>query len=221
MYRVVFIDELKVEIDDFIDYMEQNSLKSELEIIPEFPAEDQAEMIDIIFKHNPDAVVTDFMLNEMKTDIKYTVPYNGVQLVTAIQQIRDSFPCFVMTSYDDQAISQSPDVNLVYVKGLLYDSENLNARSSFSDRVKSQIMHYQAAIQKDEKELERLLDLKDKGTATAKDEERIIELDAILESRIDKRSSIPDDFKILSNESKLTEMLNKVDEMLKSIKKDA
>ena len=43
-------------------------------------------MIELIIKINPDAVVTDFMLNDAKVDIKYNVPYNGSILVKSFTE---------------------------------------------------------------------------------------------------------------------------------------
>src|ERR1700692_4805494 len=104
MYKILFIDEQSTDIDDFKDYVEAANTKENFTVDAEFPLEDIAEMIQLIIKHNPDAIVTDFMLNEYKENIKYNVPYNGVQLVREFISIREGFPCFVMTSFDDNAI---------------------------------------------------------------------------------------------------------------------
>ncbi len=220
MYKIIFIDEQKTDIDDFKDYVDETNSNEKFEVIGEFPQEELEEMIQVIFKHNPDAIVTDFMLNEMKDDIKYNVPYNGVQLVQEILTIRESFPCFVMTSFDDNAIKASDDVNLVYIKNILHGSEKAaKVKANFLQRVESQIIHYKIKITNAERELNRLLELRNSNKANIEDEEAIIRLDHFLETSIDKRNAIPEEYKSLSNTKRLTEIISKVDELLKKVNK--
>lgn len=220
MYKIIFIDEQKTDIDDFKDYVDETKSNEKFEVIGEFPQEELDEMVQVIFKHNPDAIVTDFMLNEMKEDIKYNVPYNGVQLVQEILSIRESFPCFVMTSFDDNAIKASDDVNLVYIKNILHGSEKAaKVKANFLQRVESQILHYKTKIAKAEKELNRLLELRNSNKANIEDEESIIRLDHFLERSIDKQNAIPEEYKSLSNTKRLTEIISKVDELLKKVDK--
>lgn len=220
MYKIIFIDEQLSDINDFKDYVEDTNSNEKFEVIGIFPQEDLNEMVHLIFVHNPDAVITDFMLNEYKDTIKYNVPYNGVQLVQEILSIRETFPCFVMTSFDDNAIKVSDDVNLVYIKDILHGSEKeTNAKANFLERVESQINHYKTKISNAEKELHRLLELRNSGNASMDDEKGIIHLDHILETSIDKRNAIPEEYKSLSNISRLAEILTKVDEILIKVEK--
>jgi DNA-binding NarL/FixJ family response regulator len=220
MYKIIFIDEQKTDIEDFKDYVEETNSNEKFEVIGEFPQEEFEEMVQVIFKHNPDAIITDFMLNEMKEDIKYNVPYNGVQLVQEILSIRESFPCFVMTSFDDNAIKASDDVNLVYIKNILHGSEKAaKVKANFLQRVESQIIHYKSKIANAENKLRRLLELRDSNNATIEDEEEIIRLDHFLEKSIDKRNAIPEEYKSLSNTKRLKEIISKVDELLKKVDK--
>jgi len=218
MYKILFIDEQKGDIDDFLDYVEESNTKENFTVETEYPLEDIDEMMDLIIKHNPDAIVTDFMLNEYKENIQYNVPYNGVQLVKSFTSIRDGFPCFVMTSFDDNAVKESEDVNIVYIKDILHGSEaKTQAKASFLVRVEAQILHYKSKIQQAENELLRLLKLRNERKATMSEENELIRWDNFLETSIDKKSSIPEEYKTLSNTSKLEEMLSKVDQLLKTV----
>jgi len=219
MYKVLMIDEEKDVFDDFRDYVDDSSLKAEFEIVTEFPLNDLEEMIQVIIKINPDAIITDFMLNESKVDIKYNVPYNGSLLVKEFTAIREGFPCFILTSFDDQAINQSSDVNIVYIKNILHgDVEaKTKARATFLERIKSQINHYSGRIKEAEDKLLALLDLRKNGKATLADENEIIELDTFLESTIDRKHKIPKEYKTLSNTGRLDQILSKVDDLLKKI----
>jgi CheY-like chemotaxis protein len=221
MYKILFIDEEKDTLEDFEEFVENFPSKVELKPLTSLPLASKDEMIEYIIKLAPDALVADFRLNEMKNDIKYNVPYNGVDLVEEYQSIRNNFPCFVLTALDDEAVNQSDDVNIVYIKNILYNKEEGNAKARFLDRVLGQIEHYKSRIENAKKELDELVNLRKSGKADIDIENRIIELDDFLEKSIDAKNSIPSEFKTLSNSNRLDNILNKVDELLKKIDKDA
>ena len=217
MYKILFIDEEKETLEDFEEFVEDFPAKIELKAITKLPLADKEEMIELIIKLAPDALISDFRLNEMKTDIDYTVPYNGVELVEEFQSIRTDFPCFVLTALDDEAVNQSDDVNIVYVKNILHNKEEGNAKAKFLDRVVSQIEHYKKKIENAKEELTELVKVRQAGEANIDIENRIIILDDFLEKSIDARNSIPSEFKTLSNSNRLDNILNKVDDLLNKL----
>lgn len=220
-YKLLFIDEEQETLDDFLDYIEASTQKGSITAVTQLPLGDLNEMLDCIIKINPDAIITDFKLNDSRESISYNVPYNGTELVQAFQSIRDSFPCFVMTAFDDLAISEGEDVNIVYIKNILYkDEKESKAKAQFLDRVLCQISHHKSKIKDAEDELQKLIELRQSGHANINDEKRLIELDHFLENSIDKRSSIPEDFKTLSNSDKLSDLISAVDKLLDEIKED-
>ena len=220
MYKILFIDEENDTLQDFEEFVEKFHSKTKLEPITMFPLSDLDEMIESIIKIAPDAIISDYRLNELKTDIKYNVPYNGVDLVEEYQRIRSNFPCFVLTALDDEAVNSSNDVNIVYVKNILYNKEEGNAKAKFLDRVISQIEHYENRIESYKQELAKLIEIRRSGKADILVENRIIELDDFLEKSIDGRSVIPIEFKTLTNSNKLDNILSKVDLLLKKIDED-
>ena len=218
MYTILFIDEEQETFDYFNDYVDLSNTKDKIEVITQFPLEDIEELIELIFKINPDAIVTDFMLNDIKENIKYNVPYNGVELMENFLAVREDFPFFVLTSFDDLAVNQSDDVNKVYIKNILHNIESeAKAKAKFLDRVINQIEHYQSKVKKAEKEILDLIQLRNEGRANLEDEKKLIELDTFLERSIDKKYSIPDEYKTISNTDKLETILNKVDDLLKKV----
>lgn len=221
MYKILFIDEEKDTLEDFEEFVENFPSKVELKPLTSFPLASKDEMIEHIIKLAPDALVVDFRLNEMKNDIKYNVPYNGVDLVEEYQSIRNNFPCFVLTALDDEAVNQSEDVNIVYIKNILYNKEEGNAKAKFLDRVLGQMEHFKSRIENAKIELAELVSLRKAGKADINIESKIIELDDFLEKSIDAKNSMPSEFKTLSNSNRLDSILNKVDELLKKIDKDA
>ena len=217
MYKILFIDEEKETLEDFEDFVEGFSAKIELNAITKLPLANKEEMIELIIKLAPDALISDFRLNEKKTDINYNVPYNGVELVEEFQSIRTDFPCFVLTALDDEAVNQSDDVNIVYVKNILHNKEEGNAKAKFLDRVVSQIEHHKKRIENAKEELTELVKIRQSGEANIDIENRIIILDDFLEKSIDARNSIPSEFKTLSNSNRLDNILDKVDDLLNKL----
>lgn len=221
MYKILFIDEEKDTLEDFEVYVDKSPLKGQLETITMFPLATLEEMIESIIKISPDAIISDYRLNELKTDIKYNVPYNGVDLVEEFQTIRNYFPGFVLTALDDEAVNNSNDVNIVYVKNILYNKEEGNAKAKFLDRVISQIEHYKNRIEEWKNELASLIEIRKKDSNTDINiENRIIELDGLLEKSVDARNVIPAELKTLTNTNRLDSILSKVDELLNKLDKD-
>lgn len=219
-FRVLFIDEERDNFDDFLDYVEKSNRAGGIEPITQLPLEDLDAMIEKIISLNPDAIITDFNLNEKRIDIDYNVPYNGTELLEAFLSIREGFPFFVLTAFDDIAINETDDVNKVYVKNILHKSnkeEASKAKATFLDRVIASINHYSSKLKKAEEDLLKLLEKKKTGDVNYEEEQKIIELDSFIEKSIDKSSSIPNDYKIPSNAERLGELLSKVDVLINKV----
>lgn len=222
-YKILFIDEERDSFDDFLDYVEKSTRAGEIEPITQLPLEDLDMMLERIFEISPDAIITDFNLNEKRVDIDYNVPYNGTELLEAFLLKRTDFPFIVLTAFDDVAINETDDVNKIYVKNILHKSnkeETTKARATFLDRVIASINHYQSKLKNAEEELLQLLEKKKAGETNYDDEQRIIELDSFIEKSVDKSSSIPNEYKISSNTDRLGELLNRVDSMINKLNKE-
>jgi hypothetical protein len=221
MYKLLYIDEDQEQIENFLNYIDDTNSNNIFEVITHFPSGDIEEMIEKIFKINPDVIVSDFLLNENIGSLGYNVPYNGVELVQEFLSIRHKFPCFVLTAKDKDAVSDSEDVNLVYTKSLMTSEiEDTKAKVKFTDRIVKQIEHYKVRIEGAQKELSELIDVRKAGNANFDIERRIIDLDDLLEKSIDAHNVIPSDFKSYSNSKRLDNMLEKVDELLKKLNED-
>lgn len=219
MYKLLFIDEENDDIEDFIDYIEEKDLEDLFEVKSIYPLDSLENMIEEIISIHPDAIVTDFMLNEIKTSIKYNVPYNGTELVKAFSEIREDFPCFVLTSFDDQAVSESDDVNIVYIKGILHGSEkDTKAKANFLDRVKNQIIHYQVKLEKAEFRLLELIKKSENAFLDAPEKDELLRLDTLIENALDKKNNISKTAKSELQSEPLSELLKKVDELTKTLK---
>lgn len=213
-YKILFIDEEEEEQDKFYNYFE----KVCPEVVPEciLPKANIDEMLSVIFGKHADAVVTDFRLNEIRTYVKYNVNYNGVELIKELRKSREDFPSFVMTSHDDEAVNDTDDVNVVYIKDIL-SSDNDKAKVTFAQRIIRQIEKCRAKIEAASNELNALIDKRRRGDAGVYDEDRIIILDSFLERTYDAYDAVPPEMKKLSNLDRLNELIGKTDEILKKL----
>lgn len=219
-YRILFVDEQQEDIDSFKDYIEEKDLEGIFEVRASYPAESLDKIVEEIMNMNVDAVITDFRLNEYKENIHYNVPYDGTQLVKRIVDEREDFPCFVLTSFDDEAIGESEDVNIVYIKGILHGTEKeTNARASFLDRLKNQIIHYQLKLKKAEARLIELLEKSEKEKLDALEEEELLQLDSLIEKSLDKKYIVPEVVKRTKESESLSQLLRAVDELKKKLDK--
>jgi hypothetical protein len=215
MYRILFIDEHQDDIDDFLDYVDKLNDSDKFKIETEFPLQDLEKMIDRIFSLKIDGIVVDYLLNEYKTEVKYNVPYNGVRLVERILEYRENFPCFILTSFDNDAIKESYDVNKVYIKGILHgEEEKTSAKTTFLERVEKQILHYQSKISDAEEELKQLVKKSKKEKLNSKEEMRLNYLDSFLERAVSKPSEIPSQLKESKNLDELHKLIENTDKLL-------
>ena len=196
--------------EQFLDYLDA---AESLNAICVYPEADLKDMLDKIEECRPDAIVTDFLLNDIKEDLKYNISYNGVDLVSEYRKMRPGFPSFIITSFDNDAVSQTDDVNLVYVKGLLTNGE-IGSKAKFYDRVIEQVSKYKTSVNNAQDELLKLMEKRHHETADLADERRIIELDDFLEKSLDYYQSVPAQMKELDNLKKMSSLIDRVDELI-------
>lgn len=211
MSKLIFIDEVEADIHRFQRYVHQKDTGKEFEVIGKMPDDNMDELIEYILSEKIDAIISDYQLSEYKSSITYT----GVDLVEKILQKRDKFPCFVMTSHDDKAVTVSSDVNIVYVKKILNSEDNV--KITFLERIKNQIIHYQVRIQESQEEFNRIIEGSKLKALTAKEEARLLELDNFLENALNQESKIPAQLKTQSTLDDLHKLIVNTDELLKKL----
>lgn len=217
-YKVLYIDESQDDIDDFYDYFDAKDTSEKFSVESFFPKPTLDEMIEEILDQKSDAIVVDFKLNDLKSSINYNVPYTGVQLVEKILEIKKDFPCFVITSFDNDAIKASKDVKLVYFKGIMHgDEEKTEAKANFIDKIENQILHYRQAIESAIVEVNQLEEKAKMEKLNAVDEARIVELDTFLEATFHQQNMVPRQLKSYDNLEKLHKLIESTDELLKNL----
>ncbi|WP_432742261.1 hypothetical protein ABXJ76_17130 [Methylobacter sp. G7] len=224
-YKIIFVDEQRDEQNDFKAAFAEFIRAGKVNVITLFPAEDLDEMIERIRQENPDALVSDWSLNDFKEDLPryYDVSYYGSELVEAFLRIREGFPCFIASSFDSDASrsNSTKDVNLVYSKELdiEHHKDNQDKHLTFPQKILLQIEKYRARITEAEESLEQLHARKRQGNnLSLKEEDELIRLDSFLERALDTPSAIPEEFKKSSNSKQLNNLINSVNELLEKVK---
>lgn len=191
---IAYVDEREDERDNFF----ADAYRCELfdQIYTLSPKDNLDELIDELLNLGIDALITDFRLTEGGP-----LNYDGEKLVSAFLAVRHDFPCFIRTSYEPAALNATEDVNRVYSKDEIEDS---NSGRSLFQRVALQISHYKKRSEDWRTELSELLK-KDKTHLNAHDVNRILELDTKIEASLGKNLAIPAQVKksLLEKESEL------------------
>ncbi|MBK7379261.1 MAG: hypothetical protein IPJ03_09670 [Ignavibacteriales bacterium] len=203
-YKVAFIDESDIDIRKF-----QRFARNYFEVIPIKPSKEKEATASTILESHVDAIIVDFDLSEQDASIHY----NGADLVSLILEERELFPVFILTSYEDDAVSKGEDVNIVYEKSEMVNGEK------FLERVKAQIEKYYFKLEESEKRLLALIEESKKRKLDALEEDEIMKLDSLIEKALDKKSPLPNKIRKATESSDLSELLKKVDELANKLDK--
>lgn len=169
-------------------------------------ASEMEEIAKTILEKKIDVILIDYNLSSYAT-----IPYTGVQLAKYIQEKFLDFPLFILTSYEDELYEQE-----IFDSYQIFDFERYlseeKERIELHYKLIEQVFKYQKQIEQWKNEIKNLLPEKGKS---AEIDNRILELDNKLEKSIDGISAIPIQIKNTLKSSKIDEILNKIDLLLK------
>ncbi|WP_337982981.1 hypothetical protein [Lysinibacillus sp. C5.1] len=202
MYRIAYID----DEEDLVRQFQINTME-DFDVIELELRSDITEMQECIISSDISALVVDFLLNDTKPEIHY----NGVELVEKIIGLREDFPIFILTSHEIEAENTSINPDVVYSKALVNQDPN-----RFNRKIKRKIENHNKEIEDARSELLELI--AKSADLTLTEEERLIELDGFLEKSSNKITAIPEHAKELSYNKRLTELIDKTEQLLKAIK---
>lgn len=206
--NIAYIDEKDDERDNFFT----DAFDSELfgEIYRVEPLQNINDMLSFILSLDIDALISDFNLTEAAP-----LEYSGEQLVERFLAVRADFPCFIRTSYEEDALSSSADVNRVYSKDVSADAHS--GRSLF-ERIALQIKKHQELVESWQAELERLVAIPP-NERQAHDVDRLIELDHRLEATLGADAQVPKGVKADAF-SKRHELLDETEKLIADMKRE-
>ena len=206
--NIAYIDEKDDERDNFFTDAFDSELFAEIYRVE--PLQNIDEMLAYILSLDIDALITDFNLTEAAP-----LEYSGEQLVERFLAVRAEFPCFIRTSYEEDALSSSADVNRVYSKDISADAHS--GRSLF-ERIALQIKKHQELVEGWQVELEKLVAIPAQERR-AQDVERLIELDHKLEATLGADAQVPKGVKV-DVLAKRHELLDETEKLIADIRRE-
>ena len=200
-FKIAYIDESEADIRRF-----QRFSFNYFDVVPFIPKDSIEETCNDILESHVDAVISDFEFNEQLS----TVHYDGASLISLFLKKREGFPVFILTSYEDDAVSKGEDVNIIYEKKEMDEGEK---GEKFLERVKAQIEKYKHKQEVDENRILELIAKHRKEGLNAAELDELAELDSKIEKELDKEGSIPNILREGKEAFDLSELLKKVDEL--------
>lgn len=213
-FKIAYVDESREEIEKFQRFCFPN-----LDVVPIYPKPSIDETCSEILENHVDAIVSDFEFSEQMSDIKY----DGTDLITLILHKREKFPVFILTSFEDEAMRKSDDVNIIYEKGDKYITDelgNITRNESLLERITLQIGKYKQKLEADEKRLLELIADSRKRKLNAFELQELKELDSKIEKTLDKEGQIPNILRDDEEAKELSKLIQKVDELAKKLDKN-
>lgn len=203
-YKIAYIDESNADTRKF-----QRFSNNYFDVIPFIPKDNIEDTCNEILESHVDGIISDFDFSEQLS----TVHYDGTDLVSLFLKKRENFPVFILTSFEDDAISKGEDVNIIYEKKEMDEGE------MFLQRVKAQIEKYKHKLETEETRLLELIAESKKRKLDAFEMQELSELDSKIEKALDKESQIPNILRDDKEATELSELLKKVDELAKKLDK--
>lgn len=148
--------------------------------------------IQQIVEQHCKVLITDYRLSDHKPDVEF----NGADLVRAFRKRFSDFPCFVTTSFPDQAVDETLDTNLVFPKSDFLDRD-VAAESDlpFFKRVRKKIAEYEKQLDAAKEELRTLSQKAIAEDLDAAETDRLLKLDGFLEAALGANHSIEEHIK--------------------------
>lgn len=161
-------------------------------------------------------IIIDFRLNDSGV-----VSFNGNDVTEAIIKKRPHFPIIILTSYEEEAISQIENVNIVNGKCILDgEKEDQDKLDILITKVKFNIEHYKNRIDLAENRINNIIDKKLYEPLNIEEEEELTKLYMFLDEINPSDKSIPSNLIQPESITKLNEFVKdtkKIIEQLKSI----
>jgi hypothetical protein len=211
-HRVAYIDENPEDSRKF-----QRHVAETLSVSVFLPKPDLDEFVEELINSGVDAYIVDFLLNEYRTAVKDPIPYNGSDLLEKILETRKGFPCFLLTSFDTDAIQVIGDVNYVYHKEIINPEKQLGG-TTLAEKIRIQIEHYQKEIEVANNRFYELLNKSDKQDLSEIEENELLKLDTFLESTLNDHQALPIEKKNQLAVGRINELIISTNELINLLK---
>jgi chemotaxis response regulator CheB len=213
-YRVAYIDEDRGWINTFYHTFKNDFEIIKLEVNPESSVD---SIFGILNESKPDAIVTDYLLEE-----NAEVSFNGNRIVEEVNKTKPHFPIVMLTSYPTQAISHTDDVHIIYSKDILTvendkDQEELDI---FKTKIQSNISNYYRKITDTNVRIEELVEKSNTGAGLElHEEEELTKLYILFDELNPAGKDLPANLIHRDSISKLGTFVSETREILEELKK--
>ena len=191
MAKLIYVDEQQTQVDQVLRSAVASEQFTQNEVKGIIPSASINETIEAIRSSQCKVLIADYRLSEYKADVEFT----GADLVREFQRRFDRFPCFVTTSFAQDAVNEALDTNIIFPKSDFLDG-NLAGKSlsaselPFFVRVRKKISEYETFVERTTQEWKQLAEKSEKEELSAQEVERLIQLDDLVEAFNGKHISI-------------------------------
>ena len=177
MAELVYVDEQETQANQVLRFAVGSKQFTQDEVAMVIPSATIDETIDIILEYNCKVLIADYKLSDHKADVEFT----GADLVREFQRRFARFPCFVTTSFTDEAINEDIDTNMIFPKSDFLSSGE-ESELPFFVRVRKKIAEYESYVNSINKELDKLRAKSETEPLSAEEAQKLIELDDMVEA---------------------------------------
>lgn len=195
MAELVYVDEQPSQANQVVRSAVASGQFSAEQVAIVLPDTSLEGTIDLILAHHCKVLIADYRLSEHMAGINF----NGVDLVKEYQRRFDRFPCFVATSFAEEAVRESVDTNIIFPKADFLRgggaSEASDSELPFFVRVRRKLEEYESFVEATVAEFNKLAKRKEDGELTDRQAGRLIMLDGVVERLGGKNAALPSDMK--------------------------
>jgi DNA-binding NarL/FixJ family response regulator len=215
-YKILVVDERSDDIDEVKNMFE---LAKDFEVFGLDKLEHDDDLFDFIRENEIDAVAIDFKLKELHSSFTK----NGDSYLRELLEVFENFPIFILTNNVNDAKSHQIDPFKIIDKDIVavnMDDEDQEAKAlELIDNIRYLINNYRSTLQAKEIELAMLIKKQNSATLNEDELQKMIELDNDLENSISKKLRIPSAWKSPTGLEKLSQFINKTQEIVDELKK--
>lgn len=205
MFRIGYIDEDEGWQNSFYQKLKEDFDVKLFEITKETSKE---SLVEEIFESALDVLVLDFRLDE--NDL---LDFNADEIIEKIQQINLHYPLIVLTSYEEDALDNVENANLVNDKEMLQSKNNILKR-----KLSSIASGYKEKIESAKKNLQRLEKRRAAAGLNSSEEDQYVELNTFLDQTICAENRLSRTFYSEETNKKLDDLINLAERVLDNVK---
>jgi DNA-binding NarL/FixJ family response regulator len=179
------------------------------------PSEDstEEELIQEAFDNQVDILIIDFQMNEF-------LRFNGDSVDRKLREINPYFPVIVLTSHEDDAVSQVDDVRIMYGKEILDKDSPPEKLKTFKKKILALINSYDSEIKDAEEKLRGLEEKRITVGLEPFEEQKYIEVNNFLGKVFGNGEYLSGAFYSIETNKKLDKLIEKTEQLLAKISEE-